>query len=59
MKIKTEAPSTFITSFVADRAQWREVRARALVLGVTASEFLRTALAAHLTRTAKEARKQE
>jgi len=54
MRPKTqEAQGTFITSFIADRAQWREVRARALVLGVTASEFLRTALAEHLKRTSK------
>jgi hypothetical protein len=51
-----DAPIRQVTTFVAERDQWRAVRERALHLGITASQFLRDAMAEHLKRTAKEAR---
>ena len=52
------ASTTMVTTFVAEVGRWHEVRERALSLGISASQFLRDAMAAHLKRTAKEARRK-
>jgi hypothetical protein len=49
-----DAPTTQLRTFVADCHQWRAVKERALHLGVSASQFLRDALAERLRRTSKE-----
>jgi hypothetical protein len=54
MKAQMEAaPTAQLRTFIADLPQWTEVRHRALILGVSASKFVRDALAEHLKRTSK------